>query len=146
MSKPNFRNGRSILAHVAVGLDVQKQSCPQPSYYIYFPKSIRPKQSIHEYPQALQSLERAAQDLFGHQGSEANRMRTRWACEWDRSCRDVLKHTHQICVFRDVMEFAPHKKTLYCATHDRQCPCTVLKAKQRNLEVTLECFIRSNIY
>ena len=97
------------------------------------------------YSEAMKSLDRAAQRFtsksrFTQVESDCAFMRTLWACEKDQHCQDVLKRTHGICVFDDIMNLGYGKKHSYCTTHNRECPCAVAK-NGRNSAVSSTSFI-----
>lgn len=73
------------------------------------------------------------QDRLGHGSGKSPHVRTLWACEKDPACQEVLMSTHGLCVFGDIMEMEPGKTRLFCSTHQKLCPCTVPKHKNRNL-------------
>ena len=76
------------------------------------------------------SLEAAVVDQVGKPQNDP--VRFYWGCERDAHCQEVLGLTYGCCVFTDVMEMTCPKKRLYCATHDRDCKCSVPKKGGRN--------------
>ena len=91
---------------------------------------------IHQ-TEALLCLDHAAQRFSTRSGSlkvdnSTSHVRMLWACECDTACQEVLKQTHGLCVFDDIMSLGDGKSDAFCTTHQRHCRFTVPKSGQRN--------------